>query len=155
MLTESENPATYWRVLKTRLLDEGNKTVTNCNGLKMQAADGKMRSTDGARNYWRVLKRRLKDEGSQLVTECNQLKLKSPKDGKAYKTDIATTEQLLRIIQSIPSKKTEPFKLWLTHVGAEHIEETIDPEQAIDRALETYQRRGRKRPRANTKRLKG
>lgn len=91
---------------------------------------------DGARNYWKVLKKRLSDEGSQLVTECNQLKMKSPKDGKRYKTDVANTKQLLRIIQSIPSKKAEPFKAWLAMVGRERIEETIDPEQAIDRALE-------------------
>ena len=97
---------------------------------------------DGARNYWRVLKKRLKDEGSQLVTDCNQLKMQSPKDGKRYSTDVATTEQLLRIIQSIPSKKAEPFKLWLAQVGRERIEETIDPELSIDRALETYLRKG-------------
>ncbi len=97
---------------------------------------------DGARNYWKVLKKRLSDEGSQLVTECNQLKMKSPKDGKRYKTDVANTEQLLRIIQSIPSKKAEPFKEWLAMVGRERIEETIDPEQAIDRALETYLKKG-------------
>lgn len=97
---------------------------------------------DKARNYWKVLKKRLSDEGSQLVTGCNQLKMKSPKDGKRYLTDVATTEQLLRIIQSVPSKKAEPFKLWLARVGTERIEETIDPEQAIDRALETYQRKG-------------
>ena len=93
---------------------------------------------DGARNYWKVLKNRLNKEGSQLVTSCNQLKMKSPKDGKRYLTDVADTEQLLRIIQSIPSPKAEPFKLWLAQVGRERIEETIDPEQAIDRALETY-----------------
>ena len=81
-----------------------------------------------ASNYWRVLKKRLKDEGNQLVTNCNQLKLKSPKDGKRYLTDIATTEQLLRIIQSIPSRKAEPLKLWLAQVGREHIDETPDPE---------------------------
>ncbi len=97
---------------------------------------------DGARNYWKVLKNRLKKEGSQLVTACNQLSMKSPKDGKRYKTDVADTEQLLRIIQSIPSPKAEPFKLWLARVGAERIEETIDPEQAIDRALETYLKKG-------------
>ena len=68
---------------------------------------------DGARNYWRVLKSRLKKEGSQLVTECNQLKMTSPKDGKQYKTDVANTEQLLRIIQSVPSPKAEPFKIWM------------------------------------------
>ena len=97
---------------------------------------------DGARNYWKVLKKRLSDEGSQLVTECNQLKMKSPKDGKRYKTDVADTEQLLRIIQSIPSKKAEPFKLWLATVGRERIEEIIDPELTIERALETYARKG-------------
>lgn len=101
ILTDSPNPQTYWRVMKKRLKDEGNETVTNCNALKMSAADGKKRMTD-----------------------------------------VATTEQLLRIIQSIPSPKAEPFKLWLAQVGRERIEETIDPEQAIDRALETYLRKG-------------
>ena len=75
---------------------------------------------DGARNYWRVLKNRLKKEGSQLVTSCNQLKLRSPKDGKYYKTDVADTEQLLRIIQSVPSPKAEPFKMWLAEVGGNY-----------------------------------
>ena len=93
-------------------------------------------------NYWKVLKKRLKDEGNQLVTSCNQLKLKSHKDGRRYLTDVATTEQLLRIIQSIPSPKAEPFKLWLAEVGRERIEETIDPELTIDRALETYLKKG-------------
>lgn len=93
-------------------------------------------------NYWKVLKKRLKDEGNQLVTSCNQLKMKSPKDGKHYLTDVATTEQLLRIIQSIPSPKAEPFKLWLAEVGRERIEETIDPELTIERALETYLKKG-------------
>lgn len=101
VLTESPNPQTYWRVMKKRLKDEGNETVTNCNGLKMKAADGKRRMTD-----------------------------------------IANTEQLLRIIQSIPSKKAEPFKLWLAQVGRERIEEIIDPELTIDRALETYSKKG-------------
>lgn len=101
VLTDSSNPQTYWRVMKKRLKDEGNETVTNCNALKMTAADGKKRLTD-----------------------------------------VATTEQLLRIIQSIPSPKAEPFKLWLAEVGRERIEETIDPEQAIDRALETYLKKG-------------
>ena len=101
VLTDSPNPATYWRVLKKRLKDEGNETVTSCNGLKMTAADGKKRLTD-----------------------------------------VADTEQLLRIIQSIPSPKAEPFKMWLAQVGRERIEETIDPELAIDRALETYQKKG-------------
>ena len=93
-------------------------------------------------NYWKVLKKRLKDEGNQSVTSCNQLKLKSHKDGKRYLTDVANTEQLLRIIQSIPSPKAEPFKLWLAEVGRERIEETIDPEQTIDRALATYVKKG-------------
>ena len=99
-------------------------------------------SYDGARNYWKVLKNRLVKEGSQLVTECNQLKMISPKDGKHYRTDVANTQQLLRIIQSIPSPKAEPFKLWLAEVGRERIEETIDPELTIERALSTYLRKG-------------
>lgn len=101
VLTDSPNPQTYWRVMKKRLKDEGNETVTNCNALKMTAADGKKRLTD-----------------------------------------VATTEQLLRIIQSIPSPKAEPFKLWLAEVGRERIEETIDPELTIDRALDTYLKKG-------------
>lgn len=91
--------------------------------------------------YWSVLKIRLKKEGSQLTTNCSQLKLKAD-DGKSYKTDVANTEQLLRIIQSIPSKKAEPFKLWLAQVGRDRIEEIIDPELTIDRALETYAKKG-------------
>ena len=101
VLTDSPNPQTYWRVLKKRLKDEGNESVTSCNALKMTAADGKRRLTD-----------------------------------------VADTEQLLRIIQSIPSPKAEPFKLWLAQVGRERIEETIDPELTIDRALETYLKKG-------------
>jgi len=101
VLTESENPQIYWRVMKKRLLDEGNETVTNCNGLKMAAPDGKMRLTD-----------------------------------------VADTEQLLRLIQSIPSKKAEPFKVWLAKVGSERIDETIDPEMSIDRAVQNYRRLG-------------
>lgn len=93
-------------------------------------------------NYWKVLKKRLKDEGNQSVTSCNQLKLKSHKDGKYYRTDVATTEQLLRIIQSIPSPKAEPFTLWLAEVGRERIEEIIGSELTIDRALETYLKKG-------------
>ena len=90
-----------------------------------------------AAKYWSVLKTRLKKEGSELTTKCSQLKMRSA-DGKRYNTDVADTEQLLRIIQSIPSPKAEPFKLWLAQVGRERIEETIDPELTIDRALETY-----------------
>ena len=101
VLTDSPNPQTYWRVMKKRLKDEGNETVTNCNGLKMTASDGKKRLTD-----------------------------------------VANTEQLLRIIQSIPSPKAEPFKLWLAQAGKERIDETIDPEITIERALETYLKKG-------------
>lgn len=100
-------------------------------------------SQRGATNYWAKLKERLKKEGAdQLLTNCQQLKLKSESDGKYYSTDVATTEQLLRIIQSIPSKKAEPFKMWLAQVGRERIEETIDPELTIERALETYIKKG-------------
>ena len=102
VLTNSNNPQVYWRVLKKRLIDEGsNETVTKCNGLKMKAADGKMRLTD-----------------------------------------IADTEVMLRIIQSIPSPNAEPFKLWLAQVGYERLEETADPELAINRALKTYLQKG-------------
>ena len=101
ILAESDNPTTYWRVLKHRLIKEGNETVTNCNGLKMKSPDGKMRETD-----------------------------------------VADTEQLLRIIQSIPSPKAEPFKLWLAKVGSDRIDEMADPELAITRALEYYARKG-------------
>lgn len=97
----------------------------------------------GASNYWAKLKQRLKEEGAdELLTNCQQLKMPSPKDGKAYNTDVANTEQLLRIIQSIPSPKAEPFKMWLAQVGRDRIEETIDPELTIVRALETYLKKG-------------
>lgn len=96
----------------------------------------------GASNYWAKLKQRLKMEGAdQLLTNCQQLKMTAT-DGKKRLTDVATTEQLLRIIQSIPSPKAEPFKLWLAEVGRERIEETIDPELTIDRALDTYLKKG-------------
>lgn len=101
VLTDSPNPQTYWRVLKKRLKDEGNETVTSCNALKMTAADGKRRLT--------------------------------------Y---VADTEQFLRIVQSIPSPKAEPFRAWLAQVGRERIEETIDPELTIEKALETYLKKG-------------
>ena len=96
---------------------------------------------DGARNYWKVLKNRLKHEESQLVTNCNQLKMMA-QDGKKRLTDVANTEQLLRLVQSVPSKKAEPFKLWLARVGRERMEEVIDPELTIERALETYAKKG-------------
>ena len=101
VLTDSANPQVYWRVLKKRLIAEGNETVTNCNGLKMQAADGKMRMTD-----------------------------------------VADTDQLFRLIQSIPSPKAEPFKLWMAQVASERLDEMQDPELTIDRAMEQYLRLG-------------
>ena len=101
ILTESPNPQTYWRVLKKRLKDEGNETVTNCNALKMLAADGKMRLTD-----------------------------------------VADTEQVLRIIQSIPSPKAEPFKMWLAKVGAERLDQMQDPELSIQQAMSDYKNLG-------------
>ena len=94
-----------------------------------------------AAKYWSVLKTRLKKEGSELTTNCSQLKMRSA-DGKRYNTDVADTEQLLRIVQSIPSPKAEPFRAWLAQVGRERIEETIDPELTIERALETYLKKG-------------
>ncbi len=100
--------------------------------------------TDSAdpNNYWKVLKSRLIKEGNKSVTNCNRLKMRSPKDGKYYKTDVADTEQLLRLVQSIPSPKAEPFKLWLAEVGYERLEEAEDPEKSIDRAMEMYLRKG-------------
>ena len=100
--------------------------------------------TDSAdpNNYWKVLKSRLIKEGNKSVTNCNRLKMRSPKDGKYYKTDVADTEQLLRLVQSIPSPKAEPFKLWLAEVGYERLEEAEDPEKSIDRAVEMYLRKG-------------
>lgn len=100
-LTDSPNPQTYWRVLKKRLKDEGNETVTNCNALKMIA-----------------------------------------KDGKSRLTDVVNTKDLLRLVQSIPSKKAEPFKMWLAQVGSERLDEIADPQKAIDRAVETYRQKG-------------
>lgn len=94
-----------------------------------------------AAKYWSVLKIRIKRESSELTTICSQLKLKSS-DGKRYNTDVANTEQLLRIIQSVPSKKAEPFKLWLAQVGRERIEETLDPELIAERLVATYERKG-------------
>lgn len=101
VLTESKNPSQYWRTLKSRLKEEGNESVTNCNRLKLPAADGKMRLTD-----------------------------------------VANTKELLRIIQSVPSPKAEPFKQWLAQLGKERLEEIADPEQAIERAIQTYRNKG-------------
>ena len=121
--------------------DEANEewyfSVVDVIGVLTEQATPRSAST-----YWAVLKKRLKNEGAdQLLTNCKQLKLLAS-DGKRRATDVATTEQLFRIIQSVPSPKAEPFKLWLAQVGRERVEEIIDPEQAIDRALETYLRKG-------------
>ncbi len=102
---------------------------------------GVLTESGNPNNYWKVLKNRLKKEGSELVTNCNQLKMQST-DGKYYKTDVADTEQLFRLIQSIPSPKAEPFKIWLSRVGRERIDEIEDPEKGIDRLMETYLRKG-------------
>lgn len=102
---------------------------------------GALTESPNPRKYWSVLKTRLKKEGSELATNCSQLKMQSA-DGKFYKTDIADTEQLFRLIQSVPSKKAEPFKLWLAKVGRERIDEIEDPELGIDRLMETYLKRG-------------
>ncbi|MDP2412663.1 Bro-N domain-containing protein [Daejeonella sp.] len=96
----------------------------------------------GARNYWKVLKSRLLKEGNETVTNCNRLKLVA-EDGKMRMTDVADTEQLLRLIQSIPSPKAEPFKLWLAKVGYERMQEIADPEQGLDRARENWRKLGR------------
>jgi len=101
-----------------------------------------------ARKYWNKLKQRLKDEGNQTVTNCHQLKLIAA-DGKMRLSDVADTEQVLRLIQSIPSKKVEPFKLWLAKVGSERIDETIDPELSIDRAIQNYRHLGYSENRIN------
>lgn len=92
--------------------------------------------------YWRKLKQRLKEEGNEFVTNCHELKMESPKDGKFYKTDVADMQGIFRIIQSVPSPKAEPFKMWLAEVGKERIDEIIDPELTIDRALNTYLKKG-------------
>jgi len=102
---------------------------------------GVLTDSPNPNNYWKVLKHRLAKEGSELVTNCNQLKMLSA-DGKYYKTDVADTEQLFRLIQSIPSPKVEPFKMWLAQVGRERIDEIEDPEIGIDRLMETYLRKG-------------
>ena len=102
---------------------------------------GILSDSSNPNNYWKVLKHRLTKEGSELVTNCNQLKMQSA-DGKFYKTDVADTEQLFRLIQTIPSPKAEPFKLWLAKVARERLDEIEDPEIGIDRLMETYLRKG-------------
>ena len=97
---------------------------------------------DGAKNYWKVLKFRLKEEGNESVTKCNQLKMVSPKDGKNYKTDVADAEQVFRLIQSIPSKKAEPFKLWMASVAKQRLDQLADPELSINQAIADWRRLG-------------
>lgn len=103
---------------------------------------GVLTESENPRKYWSVLKTRLKKEGNELATTCSQLKLKSPKDGKMYNTDVADMQGIFRIIQSVPSPKAEPFKMWLAEVGKERLDEIVDPELTIERALETYLRKG-------------
>lgn len=103
---------------------------------------GVLTESENPRKYWSVLKNRLKKEGNELATTCSQLKLKSPKDGKMYNTDVADMQGIFRIIQSVPSPKAEPFKMWLAEVGKERLDEIVDPELMIERALETYLRKG-------------
>ena len=102
---------------------------------------GILTESPNPRNYWKVLKHRLSDEGSQLVTSCNQLKLPAA-DGKSYKTDCLDTEGILRLVQSVPSPKAEPFKMWLAKVGAERLNEIADPEKAIVRGADYYRAKG-------------
>ncbi len=103
---------------------------------------GVLSQSNNARNYWKVLKNRLKKEGSESVTKCNQLKMIAS-DGKYYLTDVADTETILRLVQSIPSPNAEPFKLWLAKVGYERMQETVDPERSLNRARENWQKLGR------------
>ncbi len=102
---------------------------------------GVLTESENPRKYWSVLKTRLKKEESEVATNCSRLKMQAS-DGKMRITDVADTEQLLRLIQSVPSPNAEPFKLWLAKVGYERIEETEDPEKAFDRAMETYLKKG-------------
>ena len=98
--------------------------------------------SEDSNNYWKVLKNRLKKEGSELVTNCNRLKMRSHKDGKMYYTDCLDTKGVLRLVQSIPSPKAEPFKMWLAQVGSERLDEIADPEKAIMRGAEFYRAKG-------------
>ena len=102
---------------------------------------GILTESENPRKYWSVLKVRLKKEGNELATICSQLKMKAS-DGKMRQTDVANMQGIFRIIQSVPSPKAEPFKMWLAEVGKERIDEIIDPELTIDRALETYAQKG-------------
>ena len=131
-LFENQQIRTAWDTEK----EEWYFSIVDVIGVLTDQADARH-----AAKYWSVLKTRLKQEGSQLTTNCSQLKMTAA-DGKKRLTDVADTEQLLRIIQSVPSPKAEPFKVWLAQVGRERGEETIDPELTIERALETYLKKG-------------
>ena len=131
-LFENQQIRTAWDTEK----EEWYFSIVDVIGVLTDQADARH-----AAKYWSVLKTRLKQEGSQLTTNCSQLKMTAA-DGKKRLTDVADTEQLLRIIQSVPSPKAEPFKVWLAQVGRERVEETIDPELTIERALETYPKKG-------------
>lgn len=131
-LFENQQIRTAWDTEK----EEWYFSIVDVIGVLTDQADARH-----AAKYWSVLKTRLKQEGSQLTTNCSQLKMTAA-DGKKRLTDVADTEQLLRIIQSVPSPKAEPFKVWLAQVGRERVEETIDPELTIERALETYLKKG-------------
>jgi len=125
-----------------RIYDEKTETwffsVVDIIGVLTQQPD-----FQSARNYWKVLKNRLRKEGSESVTNCNRLKLPA-EDGKMRLTDVASPETLLRLVQSVPSPKAEPIKLWLAKVGYERMQEMADPARAIDRARETWQKHGRR-----------
>ena len=131
-LFENQQIRTAWDTEK----EEWYFSIVDVIGVLTDQADARH-----AAKYWSVLKTRLKQEGSQLTTNCSQLKMTAA-DGKKRLTDVADTEQLLRIFQSVPSPKAEPFKVWLAQVGRERVEETIDPELTIERALETYLKKG-------------
>ncbi len=129
-LFEEKNVRTLWDAMQ----EKWYFSVIDVVGILSESSD--------ARNYWKVLKSRLKKEGSEVVTKCNQLKMPSA-DGKNYLTDVADTETLLRIVQTIPSPKAEPFKQWLAKVGYERMQEMADPAQSLDRARENWQKLGR------------
>lgn len=132
-LFENKNIRTAWDEEK----QEWYFSIVDICGILTEQPD-----YDGARKYWKVLKGRLIAEGFELVSNCYQLKMVSPKDGKKYSTDVTDMQQAFRIIQSIPSKKAEPFKQWMAQVAAERINQAIDPERSIDQAIADYRRLG-------------
>lgn len=141
MIQNKDSLAIFETYKIRKIYDEKSETwffsVIDIIGVLIEQKDFQL-----ARNYWKVLKNRLKKEGSQVVTNCNHLKLLA-EDGKKRQTDVANTETLLRLIQSVPSKKAEPIKLWLAKVGYERIQEINDPEKALDRSRKYWQKMGR------------